>query len=156
MDSTENSISVKFVNRDLLTFSYFFNKRMALVVLKAAFLHLKVRYEAFFNIGRFRPLFRLFSSSSHSNSNFNIINWKNCRCLLGIRTLGRRVIDADETTELCTKHNWQRGQFRQWMVRDPSSNHRHLLFYLNHRLFFQSLRLPFKKLFKRGTKRAPF
>ena len=100
MDSTENSISVKFVNRDLLTFSSFFNKRMALVVLKAAFLHLKVRYEAFFNIGRFRPLFRLFSSSSHSNSNFNIINWKNCRCLLGIRTLGRRVIDADETTEL--------------------------------------------------------
>ena len=51
----------------------------------------------FKNMGQSRPLFRLFSSFSHHKS---ITNWKSVDGVLGIRTRDRRMVGADETTEL--------------------------------------------------------
>ena len=48
--------------------------------------------------GPSRPLFCLFSSFSHYN--FNDTNWKKHRCVLGNQTRGRRMVGADNTTEL--------------------------------------------------------
>ena len=48
-------------------------------------------------MGQSRPLFCLFSSFSHHKS---ITNWKSVDGVLGIRTWGRRMLGADETTEL--------------------------------------------------------
>ena len=49
-------------------------------------------------MGQSRPPFRLFSSFSCYNSNNT--NWKSIDGVLGIRTQGRRMVGADETTEL--------------------------------------------------------
>ena len=52
----------------------------------------------FLKMGQSRPLFCLFSSFSHYN--FNNTNWKSVDGVLGIWTRGRRMVGADETTEL--------------------------------------------------------
>ena len=52
------------------------------------------------NIGQSCPLFRLFSHFSYSNINYNFNIWTSADGMLGIRTLGRRIVGADETTAL--------------------------------------------------------
>ena len=52
------------------------------------------------NMGQSRPLLNLFSWLSHSNHNFNNMNWKNCKCFAWDSNTGRWIIGADETTEL--------------------------------------------------------
>ena len=62
-------------------------------------------YLLFFkNMGQSWPLFHLFWSFSHSNYNFNNANWKIVDGLLGFRTRGRKMVVADETTELWRLH----------------------------------------------------
>ena len=51
----------------------------------------------FLNMGPSRPLFRSLSSFSHHKS---ITKWKSVDGVLGIQTRGRRMLGADETTEL--------------------------------------------------------
>ena len=56
------------------------------------------------NMDLTRPIFRLFSSFSHSKKkysfNFNNISWKSIDGALVIRTRARRMLGADKTTEL--------------------------------------------------------
>ena len=56
----------------------------------------------FLNMGQSRPLFHLFLSFPHSNFiyNFNNTNWKSMYGVLGIRTLGSRMVGAEQTMEL--------------------------------------------------------
>ena len=51
-------------------------------------------------MGQIRPLFRLFSSFSHTNINSTIQIEKSIDGELGIQTWGRRMVGANETTEL--------------------------------------------------------
>ena len=49
---------------------------------------------------KFGPIPAPFSSFSHSNINCNHINWKSIDGMPGIGTRGRRMVGAEETTEL--------------------------------------------------------
>ena len=59
-----------------------------------------------FNTGQYLPLLRLFSSFPHSNNNYLQIQFQQYKLEisvngeLGIRIWGRRMVGADETTEL--------------------------------------------------------
>ena len=59
------------------------------------------RYERFFHFKHGSiPAASFYLLSSFSRYNFNNKNWKSLKGVLGIRTRGRRMVGADETTEL--------------------------------------------------------
>ena len=82
--------------------SYQVGPTLPMFVLSIAFAALMLSI-FFKNMGHSRPLFHLFLSFSHHKS---ITNCKSIDEVLGILTWGRRMVRADETTELWRPPLW--------------------------------------------------